>query len=60
MSSNDLMHSEIVISSNNTLSKAEKEKELWRFLGTSNTVIHKTKYQQFSLKLLLYIFCDIY
>ena len=44
MNSKDLMKFELLISSNNMLLKMEKEKDLWRFLGINNTVIHKIEY----------------
>ena len=40
----DPMISEVLISSNNMLSKAEKEKELQIYISTSNTIIHKKEY----------------
>ena len=38
------MSSEVLISSNNVLSKAENEKKFRRILGTSNTVIYEIEF----------------
>ena len=44
----DLMSSEVLINSKNVLSKAKKEEELQRFLGTINPIIHKIKLQLYT------------
>ena len=41
INSQDLLSSEVVINFKNVQLKAEKEKQFWRFLSTSNTTIHK-------------------
>ena len=45
MSFQDSMNAEVLISSNNILSKVEKEKkkDLWKFLGTSYTVFSQNR-----------------
>ena len=37
------MSSGVLVNSNNVLLKTEKERALQRFLGTSNTILHKIK-----------------